>query len=191
MISWQTMFSFYSMLSDHPQMEPDPMEQSRDIARPQAKMLPSWVCREAQKWIFFWDSIVWINIKLLEITTKKDNSKRVYLYKYMIIHVYSIFSIFFYFRLAMLFLNNFRPVQEKYASCCLPDWSICKISGVVDTSIIKRDGKTAWAVAGPASPRRMTLVSRRWWATTQRKVGSHIFRKWFLESTHTIEKAQN
>ena len=31
----------------------------------------------------------------------------------MIIHVYSIFSIFFYFRLAMLFLNNFRPVQEK------------------------------------------------------------------------------
>lgn len=120
---------------------------------------------------------------------KRQFQKSIFIYDY--IYVYSIFSIFFYFRLAMLFLNNFRPVQEKYASCCLPDWSICKISGVVNTSIIKRDGKTAWAVAGPASPRRMTLVSRRWWATTQRKVGSHIFRKWFQESTHTIEKAQN
>lgn len=40
---------------------------------------------------FFWDSIVWINIKLLEITTKKDNSKRVYLY--MIIYI----CIFYFF----------------------------------------------------------------------------------------------
>ena len=89
-----------------------------------------------------------------------------YIYIYICIYIYMYIYVNSNF-VDFLLYSTCNAISQQLSS------SPRKICFLLPSRLKQRDGKTAWAVAGPASPRRMTLVSRRWWATTQRKVGSH------------------